>query len=157
MLITTSRKPSQRTRSFCQRLKKAMGYPYINRGKMNTREILQKAREYNEPTIAIVSEKHGNPSRITFYNKIGEEIGYMTISTAIPKSLETRPTRKIKGEIGDARLLEDLIPFEEGDGGDFWLVKPAHGKYTIILELYHRNKPTGFKIFIKKIHLEDEK
>jgi len=134
-----------------------MGCPYINRGKMNIREILEKAREYDESTIAIVFEKHGNTSRITFYNTMGQQIGYITISTAIPKSLETRPTKKIKGRIGDIRLLKDLIPFEEGAGGDFWLLKPAHGKYTMILELYHGKKPTGFKIFIKKIHLEDEK
>ncbi|MDI9624784.1 MAG: ribosomal biosynthesis protein [Methanothermobacter sp.] len=155
MLLTTSRKPSQRTRSFCQKLKRSMGCPYINRGKMNIQEILQKTIEHGESTLAIVSEKHGNPSKITFYNTRGQQIGYMTINVAIPKKLEAKPTKKIKGPIRNIRILKGLIPFEEDSGWDFWLVKPAYGKYEMIMELYHEKKPTGFKIFIKKIQLED--
>jgi len=153
MLLTTSRKPSQQTRSFCQKFKKALGCHYINRGKMNIQELLQKAREYNE-ILAIVFEKHGNPSRITFYNTRGQQTGYMTISVAIPKVLEARSTKKIKGPIKDIRLLKSLMPLKENDNDDFWSVEPAHGKYTMIIELYHKSKPTGFKIFIKRIHLE---
>jgi len=156
MLITTSRKPSQRTRSFCQKLKRALGYPYINRGKMNIQETLQKTREHKESTLAIVSEKHGNPSKITFYNTKGEQIGYITINVTIPKTLETEPTKNIKGAIEKIKPLKKLIPFRENGGERFWIVKPAKGEYTAIIELYHGKKPSGLKIFIKKIHLEDE-
>jgi len=156
MLLTTSRKPSQRTRSFCQKLKRAIGCPYINRGKMNIQEILQKTIEHKESTVAIVSEKRGNPSKITFYNINGEQIGYMTINVAIPKKLETEPTMNIKGAIENIKPLKKLIPFKENGGEHSWIVKPAKNKYTAILELYHEKKPSGLKIFIKKIHLEDE-
>jgi U3 small nucleolar ribonucleoprotein protein IMP4 len=70
MLISTSRKPSQKTRKFCKNLARATGSTSVNRGKMNMRELLLKALEVDEFNLAIVNEIKGNPSKITFYSKM---------------------------------------------------------------------------------------
>ena len=72
MLISTSRKPSQKTRKFCKNLAHATGSTSVNRGKMNMRELLLKALEIDEFNLAIVNEIKGNPSRISFYSNKGE-------------------------------------------------------------------------------------
>ena len=66
MLISTSRKPSQKTRKFCKNLARCTGSVSVNRGKMNMRELLLKALEIEEFNLAIVNEIKGNPSRISF-------------------------------------------------------------------------------------------
>ncbi len=70
MFITTSRKPSAKTRTFCNSLKRALGAEYANRGKMSFRDILIKAAPFK--CIAIISQMKGNPSKIEFYNEKGE-------------------------------------------------------------------------------------
>jgi len=72
MLISTSRKPSQKTRKFCKNLAHATGSTNVNRGKSNMRELLLKALELDEHNLAIVNEIKGNPSRVTFYSNKGE-------------------------------------------------------------------------------------
>ena len=72
MLISTSRKPSQKTRKFCKNLAHATGSTSVNRGKSNMRELLLKALELDEHNLAIVNEIKGNPSRVTFYSNKGE-------------------------------------------------------------------------------------
>ena len=72
MLISTSRKPSQKTRKFCKTLARTTDSTSVNRGKMNMRELLLKALEVDEFNLAIVNEIKGNPSRISFYSNKGE-------------------------------------------------------------------------------------
>lgn len=70
MFITTSRKPSSKTRTFCQNFSRALNAAYTNRGKMSFRDVLVKASGFK--TIAVVSQVKGNPSRIEFFNEAGE-------------------------------------------------------------------------------------
>ena len=72
MLISTSRKPSQKTRKFCKTLARVTDSTSVNRGKMNMRELLLKALEVDEYNLAIVNEIKGNPSRISFFSNKGE-------------------------------------------------------------------------------------
>jgi len=74
MLISTSRKPSQKTRKFCKNFAHATDSTSVNRGKMNMRELLLRALDEDEVNLAIVNEIKGNPSRITFYSNKGEEL-----------------------------------------------------------------------------------
>ena len=69
MLISSSRKPSQKTRSFCKNISNAFNYPYINRGKMSLRDLFLKVNVLDENSLMLVYENKGNPSKITFYNK----------------------------------------------------------------------------------------
>ncbi len=81
MFITTSRKPSAKTRTFCQNLSRALNADYTNRGKMSFRDVLIKASGFK--TIAIVSQVKGNPSRIEFFNDSGELLLTLYITEAV--------------------------------------------------------------------------
>jgi U3 small nucleolar ribonucleoprotein protein IMP4 len=73
MLISTSRKPSQKTRSFCKNLSHALDFSYANRGKMNMRDLFLKSSQLNYDSTIMVYETKGNPSKITFFSNDGNE------------------------------------------------------------------------------------
>ena len=83
MLISTSRKPSPKTRKFCKNFSHATGSTYINRGKMNMRELLLRALEEDEVNLAVVNEIKGNPSKITFYSNKGDVLLTILITTSL--------------------------------------------------------------------------
>ncbi len=59
MLVTTSRKPSQKTRTFAKVMAKFMNWEYVSRGKANIKDF--------EGKLALVGEKGGNPSSLRIY------------------------------------------------------------------------------------------
>ncbi|WP_052332223.1 hypothetical protein [Methanobrevibacter arboriphilus] len=67
MLISTSRKPSSKTRAFCKNLSHALDTDYVNRGKMSMRELQLKSNSLGLDNIVLVYEMKGNPSKITFF------------------------------------------------------------------------------------------
>ncbi|MCD6155325.1 MAG: hypothetical protein J7J22_06135 [Candidatus Verstraetearchaeota archaeon] len=69
ILLTTSRRPTRRTRSFLKDLAGAVPFSFkINRGKMNYDDIYLKALEVKAEKVAIVSVFKGNPGAISFYD-----------------------------------------------------------------------------------------
>lgn len=94
MLITTSRKPSPRTRSFTRSLERVSNSKYINRGKMSMRDVLLKSRDIGYSKIAVISETKGNPSRIEFYNIDGDSL--IKIDITVTNSLASGRIRKKK-------------------------------------------------------------
>ena len=65
ILITTSRKPGRRTRSFCKDLAKALPYSkYVNRGKGNVWDMVELALSQGFFRVLVVGETKGNPSII---------------------------------------------------------------------------------------------
>ncbi len=68
MIVTTSRKPSQRTRSFCKRFAKCIGAEYITRGKLSLEEIFSL-----DDKIIYITELKGNPGKIIIFDK-GKEV-----------------------------------------------------------------------------------
>ena len=119
MLISTSRKPSQKTRKFCKNLAHATGSTSVNRGKSNMRELLLKA-------LAIVNEIKGNPSRVTFYSNKGEILLIILIGVTtsnerchiLPKNL------KIVSKVEKLNVLSEILGFE--------LVDKASENYILI-------------------------
>ena len=111
MLISTSRKPSQKTRKFCKNLAHATGSTSVNRGKSNMRELLLKALELDEHNLAIVNEIKGNPSRVTFYSNKGEILLIILIGVTtsnerchiLPKNL------KIVSKVEKLNVLSELV------------------------------------------------
>lgn len=59
MLITTSRKPSQKTRTFARVMANFMNWEYVSRGKASTKDF--------EGKLALVGEQNGNPSSLRIY------------------------------------------------------------------------------------------
>ncbi len=67
MLLTTSRKPSRRTRSLAKALARFMNWIYINRGKLSMNELLEICHD----KLAILKEVKGNPAFLEIYDKKG--------------------------------------------------------------------------------------
>lgn len=156
MLISTSRKPSQKTRKFCKNFAHATGSSSINRGKMNMREILLKALYEEEVNLAIVNEIKGNPSRITFYSNEGELLLIILISVSTTDDrINISPSRlKIVSEIKSLNCLSDILGFELVDKADENYIHITNGNENSLGRINFINKfgeKTDFQINIKKI------
>jgi len=126
MLISTSRKPSQKTRKFCKNLAHATGSESVNRGKMNMRELLLKALELNQYNLAIVNEIKGNPSKITFYSNKGEILLTILVGVTLDNErLNIAPSKlKIVSDVCELNVLSDIL--------DLDLVEDAQDNYILI-------------------------
>ena len=120
MLISTSRKPSQKTRKFCKNLAHALGSTSVNRGKMNMRELLLKALQLDEFNLAIVNEIKGNPSKITFYSNKGEVLLVILISASIENErLNIAPSKlRIVSDIDELNVLGEILDIELAENAD---------------------------------------
>ena len=65
MLITSSRKPSAKTRLLCKLLSRFIACRRITRGKMGMQELMEFTQ--SGPLI-VVGEYHGNPGELSFYD-----------------------------------------------------------------------------------------
>lgn len=177
MLITTSRKPSKRTRSFCQYLNRVLSSEYINRGKMSMRDVLLKANDLGYSHVAVVYEYNGNPSKITFFDSYGDEILSMTINVALPENRINikKEDLSLKCDLEEMSILENiLISFDDkpldvskmdkndfddylSDDSNYIWIKESNKddkNYKAILEVFDsKGLCTGFKIFIKNFKI----
>ena len=156
MLISTSRKPSQKTRKFCRNFAHATDSTSINRGKMNMRELLLKALAEDEVNLAIVNEIKGNPSRITFYSNKGDELLRILISvTTTNERLNISPSElKIVSDVESLNVLSDILGFELVDKAEENYIHISNGYDDLIAKINFINKfgdQIDFQINIKKI------
>ena len=156
MLISTSRKPSQKTRKFCRNFAHATDSTSINRGKMNMRELLLKALEEDEVNLAIVNEIKGNPSRITFYSNKGDELLRILISvTTTNERLNIFPSElKIVSDVESLNVLSDILGFDLVDKAEENYIHISDGYDDLIAKINFINKfgdQIDFQINIKKI------
>ena len=156
MLISTSRKPSQKTRKFCKNLAHATDSTSVNRGKMNMRELLLRALDEDEINLAIVNEIKGNPSRITFYSNKGEVLITVLISvTTTNERLNISPSKlKIVSEVQKLNCLSDILGFELVDNAEENYINITNGYDDLVANINFINKfgdKTDFQINIKKI------
>ncbi|MBP2172277.1 rRNA maturation protein [Methanococcus voltae] len=63
MIITTSRKPSQRTRSLANDLSRVFNIKTVNRGKTSASELLEKYKN-----LIVIEELKGNPNKLKIYD-----------------------------------------------------------------------------------------
>lgn len=158
MLISTSRKPSQKTRKFCKTLAHATGFSSVNRGKMNMRELLLKALELKEVNLAVVNEIKGNPSKITFYSNKGDELLSILISVVMEtEKLNIAPgSLKIVSEVEELDVLSEILSFEKVDKAEenYILVSQDEDLAAKINFINKFGDKVKFQINVKKI-LED--
>ncbi len=78
MLITTSHRPTRRTRSFGHDLEKVFpGSLYLTRGKKTLHDLLMEAYDRNYERLLIVNVWKGNPLKMTFIRVDPEDWGYL--------------------------------------------------------------------------------
>jgi U3 small nucleolar ribonucleoprotein protein IMP4 len=61
MIVTTSRKPSRRTRSFAKALSRFLNWKYVQRGKMSL-------KDFKMDQLCVISEIKGNPAVMNFFS-----------------------------------------------------------------------------------------
>lgn len=155
MLISTSRNPSQKTRTFCKNFAHATGSQYVNRGKMSIRDIFLKSIEIDEINIAVVNEIKGNPSKITFYSNNGKEIFSILINVTltnerlniIPKDLT------IISKVKKLNILSDILkyPLVDNDNSNYILIDSDDNCLAIIRFINKFGDKSKFKINVRKI------
>lgn len=142
MLITTSRKPSSRTRSFCQDMSHVLNAKYVNRGKMSFREVLLKSATLGFQETAVVSQIKGNPSKIEIYNESGDLLLFLKITVSLLnlKGKINSDAISIRCEIEELKdpLMDILkIPEENSNKNLIW-VKTGEGENKAIIEFYDK-------------------
>ncbi|MGB9978295.1 Brix domain-containing protein [Methanobacterium sp.] len=142
MLITTSRKPSNRTRSFCQDLSHVLNAKYVNRGKMSFRDALLKSATLGFQEIAIVSQIKGNPSKIEIYNKNNELLLFLKITVSLLnlKGKINSDALNIRCEIEELKNpIINILKIPEGNSRKnlIW-IKKGEGENKAIIEFYDK-------------------
>ncbi len=156
MLISTSRKPSQKTRKFCKTLARTTDSTSVNRGKMNMRELLLKALELDEINLAVVNEIKGNPSKITFYSNKGEVLLVLLISVSMENNekLNIAPSQlKIVSSFDKLNVLSDILDIELVDMAEDNFIIISQDK-DLVAKINFVNKfgeKLKFQINVKKI------
>lgn len=153
MFITTSRKPSSKTRSFCQTLSRALGAHYVNRGKMSFREIFIKASSFDH--IAVISEIKGNPSRIEFYDSTGKLLFtlYISESSTNMKGRINPEKLTLKSEVEElTRPLLDILKIKESKKNEnvLWIKKGDHDTKAIIEFYGNDGSMVNPKIYVRR-------
>ena len=156
MLISTSRKPSQKTRKFCKTLARTTDSTSVNRGKMNMRELLLKALELDEINLAIVNEIKGNPSKITFYSNKGEVLLVLLISISMDNNekLNIVPSQlKIVSSFDKLNVLRDIFDMELVDRAeDNFIIISRHENLIAKINFVNKfGEKLNFQINVKKI------
>lgn len=155
MLISTSRKPSQKTRKFCKNLAHATGSTSVNRGKMNMRELLLKALEVDEYNLAVVNEIKGNPSRISFYSNKGELLLTILIGASEAREkMNIAPSQlKIVSEVSELDVLSDILDMDLVHNADenYILISKSDDSVAKINFINKFGDKINFQINVKKI------
>jgi len=69
ILLTTSRSPTPKIRTFCNDLTRVIpNVMRVNRGKMSMNEVAEKAIEYGADRVVIVDRWQGGPGKIEFFH-----------------------------------------------------------------------------------------
>ncbi|HHY00201.1 MAG TPA: Brix domain-containing protein [Methanothermobacter sp.] len=163
MLITTSRKPSQRTRTFCRGLERVSKTRCVNRGKMSLRDVFLKASELGTNLVAVISEKNGNPNGMEIYED-GELFATLKLAVdlSLPQGRIQKDETSLRCEVDE---LEDLaskifqIPLENSEKSNcncLW-IKTHQRKSTPMMEFFDGDgKPISPRIHIYECKLQDE-
>lgn len=106
MLITSSRKPSNRTRTLCKHLATFFNCEYINRGKMGMGEVLNLA--HNNPLL-VAGEFHGNPGSLAIYSSNGLCLLSIHMTVSYPDNSKFKKLKLIEPVIVGSDKLADAI------------------------------------------------
>ncbi|AEH61021.1 Brix domain protein [Methanosalsum zhilinae DSM 4017] len=114
MIITSSRKPSDKTRIICKYFADFFNSEYINRGKTSFDYLLDISKE---SPMLVIGDHHGNPGSMTIYRSGNST--YLSVYFNV-RDLHTVKYTKLKSKlpvcVGSGKLSElicNFIPFED--------------------------------------------
>jgi hypothetical protein len=120
--VSTSRKPSVRTRKLARWLPILLGGKSENRGKRSVRELVSRAEKNGLPKLLLVYEDHGNPSQLWL---LDEEDWRACVNISVKKDKSVPKGKRVNsrmltgsGKVGRkiAELLSSDEPEEEPAG-----------------------------------------
>ncbi len=155
MLITTSRKPSQRTRTFCRGLERVLKARCVNRGKMSLRDVFLKAKEMEADRVVVVSERDGNPNGMEIYQDGELFISLqLTVDFSLPKGRMKKDNLCIRCEVDELKDISPeifAIPLEEPPKySDENLILIRTSKSRPLIEFFDgKGLATGPRIYIQ--------
>jgi len=159
IVITTSRKPSQKTRSFVKDLGRVLNVEILNRGKTPLKEIL---KSYNK--VILVGEYKGNPGKLLYYDNDNLQV----ISTFISSKLQREVCGKDVFNNNGIRInfnnlkeyeyiftsfFKDIIDDRANVIMNFEPSKSDNIKFFI--QFYKENEKIGPLIIVKSIKIMD--
>lgn len=103
MIITSSRKPSPKTRVLCRHISKFLGFEYVTRGKTSLSEFWE--------TFLLVGESRGNPANFNFFSK-GKCVLSIKASVSLDKEVNCGAEPVIEGESNLAHALSIATGFK---------------------------------------------
>ena len=96
ILITTSRRTSNRVRTFIRDLASVLpGSERFNRGSMSKAELVARISEVGASGVIVVSLHQGNPGSVQFYDSTGSIILDTVVESAMLRR-EVQPSRAIR-------------------------------------------------------------
>ncbi len=102
ILLTTSRRPTPRIRTFCRDLLSSFSnVTRVNRGKMSLDAVAEKAMELNCDQVIIVGRWHGAPGKISLFKvSLGlTDVDPLMIIQSIRLRRELKQTSRIKSSV----------------------------------------------------------
>ncbi|MFP3909538.1 MAG: rRNA maturation protein [Archaeoglobaceae archaeon] len=143
MLLTTSRKPGQRTRTFAKVLAKYMNWDYVSRGKSNVKDF--------EERLAVIGEKNGNPTSLLIHTTGKEYVLWFNLVEVNKLEMDDSPVIFVgrppfKPTIMDAIPSETRINFDSPKKVVVTKSKPGGW----ILD-FRYNKESVFKLKLFKV------
>ena len=118
ILVTTSRKPAQRTRTFAKRLAYLIpGSQYVSRGKKGVADLAEEADAEGFRRACIVCERNGSPRELRFLDTDANWTEIKRIRDAVvEKERFHQDSINITGtKIKKAEKMFDLRSDEEGE------------------------------------------
>lgn len=109
MIITTARKPSSKTRTFCRHLGRFTGWEYVTRGKASL-EMLG-----DEPFL-LVGEYKGNPGSFNFFLN-GSSVLSIHASVSLDKDVKPGGEPIIEGDSPLARAVSKATGLKVEENG----------------------------------------
>lgn len=133
LLVSTSRKPNQYTRTLARQLAHALRAGFENRGKRALSEMVAIAEQKGLTRLLLVYERHGNPHSLNFWAD-GEWLNpvIMLGGVNLRERGRIKLPREVTGKASDAegkRLLK-LFGFEKPEVRDAVVVKLSGKEIT---------------------------
>ncbi len=166
MILTTSRKPSQRTRSFVRDLERTLNIPYVQRGKLSLKEIFEIDKH-----VLLIGEFKANPGTLVVYDVENERRLSSFISVKLQREIcgekiynddgiRIKISKELKDnedfqkyyEIYDEFLFQHL---NVDENSDIILKLEKDPKYLFAMQFYKGRVKIGPLIRIKSIKLFD--
>lgn len=134
MYVTTSRKPTQHTRSLARAFAAFLGATCENRGKKSVNDVAARASKLGHSRFVIISEQHGNPSKMSFA-EVGVEWQW----------LDPEISFTIKGDIPKLRTLGKRVMLEAKGFEHLFDIPTATGKDVVNCVLENNRLTFSYK------------